>query len=287
MTGASFLIDDSGRLWSVDSHRLRAELYGFAAGDDFSAYVVKNLGFVRIGKRGASANVWLRPATVAPAAIAQTIYWLVDERIERVLVNTYINGTWQHTVVGDVERNFPMLATCLSAASSLEQRNESVIARPVRIAELAAQSPLARAIQLWADAEGDWCRLAPQNEIASAVGHRYSLFERSGVRNFVLREFGDGMPDCAQVWLEKAIGEPLHGHPDQHYGWSCVESYGRTLDSGQPKIELVDAYVTWPGATRQRRRYARLLLPLTYRSGWKYLLSATAEDGGIDLRAAS
>lgn len=287
MRSVSYFVDDSGRLWDINSSQLRAELYGFAAADSFPEYVVKNLGFVRIDRRGPSATVWLRPATVAQMAVAHLMYWLVDEKIERVLVNSYVDGAWQHAMVGAAEKSFTALAALISAAAHTEPTKDAVIACSTSLTDLPASSPLADALQLWREMGGDWRRLASRSDLGAVFGDRYALFERRGERDFVLKQFGDGLPDCAKVWLGQAIGMPIHDHPDPRYGWSCTASYRKVLDSSEPELQDVDAYVSWPGAQRQRRRYKRLLLPLSAGDRCNYLLSATAEDGTIDLRAAS
>ena len=120
MANRSILVDDSGRLWDINSFDLRSELNGFVAGDLFPAYVVKNLGFVRIDPRGQSATVWLRPATVASPALTRMVSWVSDEKIERVLVNSLVDGAWQHAMVGATEKLFTSIAGLISAKARVD-----------------------------------------------------------------------------------------------------------------------------------------------------------------------
>lgn len=283
MASVSFLIDDAGRLWDIDSFQLRAELDGFAAGSVFPDYVVKNLGFVRVDRRGQSATIWLRPATVAPIALAELMYWLVDGKFERVLVNSFLHDAWQHTMVGAAEKSFTSLATMLSSAAHLELSQEAVIARSSSVSRMPADSPLTHALQLWWETSGDWHKMQAR-DFGTIVKARYSLFERQG-GSFFVHGYGTGLPDCAKAWFEKAVGSPVHDHPDQRYGLSCLVNYRTVLDNGQPELQEIDALVSWPGNVRQRRRYKRLLLPLSIGQRLGYLLSATAEDISIDLRS--
>lgn len=285
MTNPSFLVDDDGKLWAADSGQLRYDLDGFGV-RNFPDYVVKNLGFIRIDRRGQSATIWLRPETVATSALVQVVDWLSGQRIERVLVNSYADGTWHPQIMGAAPSNsYAQLAAMLASSQAPGPRGDRVLARLVPLSALSENSPLWRATKLWRDTGGNWRKLAVVSGLGAAVQHRYTLFEVHGNRNFVLQGYGSGLPKCAQSWMEGAVGSPIHDHPDQTYIGDCVSSYTRVLESGQPELQEVDAFVSWPDTEPQRRRYKRLVLPLSDDNRLVYLLSVTAEDTSIDLRA--
>jgi hypothetical protein len=285
MTNPSILVDDDGNPWSSDSSQLRFEIDGFGV-RNFPDYVVKNMGFVRIDRRGQSATVWLRPETVAPSALTKAVDWLSSERIERVLVNSYANGTWHPQIMGAAaSHSYASLVAILASSPSPGLRENRVLARFIPLSRLPKNSPLWRATKLWQDSGGDWRKLAVVSGLGAAVAHRYTLFEVHGKRNFVLQGYGSGLPKCAQSWMVKAMGSPIHDHPDQSYIGDCVSSYTKVVESGQPALQDVDAYVSWPDTEPQRRRYKRLVLPLSDDNRLVYLLSVTAEDTSINLRA--
>lgn len=286
MTVVSYLVDDAGKIWDTGSSQLRSELDGFGV-LNFPDYVIKNLGFIRLEGRGKSATIWLRPETVAPAALDRVISWFAAEQIERVLVNFYTNKSWQHKIMAPAHSGMyaALMQLRQDTPADHEQRNP-VLARPLDAMRLPPESPLSRALAMWRKAGGDWRNLA-RFGFGAAVQHRYTLFEIRGDRSFVLRGYGGGLPSYAKTWAEKTLNSCIYDHPDLGYIWSVVSSYREVVKNGQPEIEEVDALVSWQGAERQRRRYLRLLLPLSEEGRFIYLLSVTAEDSNINLRAVS
>lgn len=286
MAVVSYLFDDAGRIWDTGSSQLRSDLDGFEVGD-FPEYVVRNMGFIRVDRRRSSATIWLRPETVALTALDGVASWLGDEKIDRVLVNSYSDGRWQHRIMAPAPSGaYAALRQLQPSAPALPDQADHTIARVVDTTEIPAKSPLAQALALWRDTGGNWRKLALVSGLGAAVQHRYTLFEIHGDRSFVLRGFGGGLPGCAKTWMEKTVGSCIYDHPDRSYIWSCVDSYRKVVETGEPELQEIDAFVSWPGAERQRRRYRRLLLPLSDGSRSMYLLSVTAEDASIDLRAA-
>jgi len=287
MAVVSYLVDDAGRIWDTGSSQLRSELDAFGV-QNFPDYVIKNLGFIRLEGRGKSAMIWLRSQTVAPAALDRVVSWLTAEQIERVLVNTYENKSWQHQILAPARTGtYAALFNLRKDTSTGYEHRNRVLARPIDAVQLAPESPLSRALAMWHATGGDWRNLARVSGFGAAVQHRYTLFEIRGDRSFVLRGYGNGLPNCAKIWMEKTLNSCIYDHPDLSYIWLCVSSYREVVKNGRPELEEVDAVVSWPGAERQRRRYLRLLLPLSEEGRFIYLLSVTAEDTNIDLKAVS
>ena len=287
MAVVSYLVDDAGRIWDTGSSQLRSELDAFGI-QNFPDYVIKNLGFIRLEGRGKSATIWLRPETVSPAALDCVINWLSAEQIDRVLVNAYENKSWHHQILAPAHAgSYSALLYLRKDWPANSEPRSRVLARSIDAMRLPSDSPLVRALTMWRAAGGDWRNLARVSGFGAAVQHRYTLFEISGDRSFVLRGFGGGLPSYAKTWAEKTLNSCIYDHPDLGYIWSVVSSYREVVKNGQPELEEVDAVVSWPGAERQRRRYLRLLLPLSEEGCFIYLLSVTAEDSNINLRAVS
>jgi hypothetical protein len=286
MSNASLLIDDSGDFWEASSVELRVQLNGFGAGDAFPDYVVKNLGFVRIDRRRNSASVRFRPETVAPLAFARLMYWLAEEKVDRIAVSAYKEGQWRGFIHGDRLAAFRSISALVNSSDRNGNVASDVLTRPTAISSLPKDCPLLAAIALWEEIGGDWGRLKSVDEISAVLMDRFVLFECQSAGDFVVRDFGHGLPECAKDWLERAKGQRVQDQPDKRYGWSCALAYERTIQRLEPDLQDVDALVHWPGHGRLRRCYKRLLLPFKVGSRPAYLLSGTAEDSRIDLRTA-
>jgi hypothetical protein len=121
----SFFIDDSGSLWESGSLRLRLELTATQLGEQFSDYVVKNLGFVRLSRQRTSATVHFRPETVSRLALVRLLSWLADEKPERVIINTYVDSSWQYCLIastGEASELLTMSAQLLGDDPAFAER---------------------------------------------------------------------------------------------------------------------------------------------------------------------
>ncbi|MCL4767328.1 MAG: hypothetical protein KJZ80_13940 [Hyphomicrobiaceae bacterium] len=287
MAGQSLLVDDSGRFWDSDSSVLRSQLQAFGADTDFVDYLIRNLGFVGIRRRSdAAAAIRFRPQTIAPMAFARLIHWMSEERLSRMLISTYVNGDWQHTLHGRTLAAYHAIAASLRSADRDGNFGHDILSRPTEVSVLPLDSPLRVAVEHWRSIGGEWSRLGGLSELGRIFSDRYVLFELRAGGDFVVRDFGEGLPDCATDWLRLAIGQRVQDQPDRQYGWACALAYEASAMHRRPVLQDVDAYVYWRRA-RQHRRYKRLLLPFAIddSSPPTYLLSATAEDTSIDLRS--
>lgn len=288
MSGTALLIDDRGTVWNSRSAELRSELQCIGAGFDFIDYAIKNLGFVGVSRRGSSAaTIRLRPQTVAPMAFARLIHWLSEERFARMLVSTYTLGGWQHSLHGSTLAAYRAITAAMRGADRDGNFDSDVLSRPTDISLLPEGNPLREAFELWRSVSGEWQGEARLAQLGKILSNRYVLFELRVGGEFVVREFGGGLPDCAVAWLRWAIGQRVQDQPDKQYGWSCALAYEASVQRGEPALQDVDAYVQWWQRERERRRYKRLLLPFSAGSSPPaYLLSASVEDTSIDLRSA-
>mgnify|MGYP005849731117 CR=1 FL=1 len=267
---------------------MRSELLCIGAAFDFVDYAIKNLGFVGVSRRSStSATIRLRPQTVAPMAFARLIHWLSEERFARMLVSTYTLAGWTHALHGSTLAAYRAITAEMRAADRDGNFDHDVLSRPAPISMLPEGNPLRTAFEYWRSVGGEWGGDGRLSQLGQILSNRYVLFEMRAGGEFVVREFGDGLPDCAVDWLRWAIGQRVQDQPDKQYGWSCALAYEASIQRGEPALQDVDAYVQWLKRERQRRRYKRLLLPfVTGSSVPSYLLSASVEDPSIDLRSA-
>jgi hypothetical protein len=276
------LIDDAGRTWDPQSLELRRSLNAVGLGPFFPEYTIKNIGFVELSRSAHGVSVRLRPAVVSPLAYAQLMFELADVNAERVLLSYFDTGAWRHEIIPTRERAFERITQL--AAPHLAAHDDNVRCRDLDPSLLSLPDMFRRAISYWRWTGGSWRTVKDIGTVCDVVLQRFVLFECSGEKGFVFRDFGRQLPPCATAWLARGIGMQVEEQPDAAYGRSCARSYAEAMRSFEPKVDEVDAWVSWPGYGRTRRRYRRLMLPFQQSDDRFGLLSATLEDSSIDLR---
>ena len=109
------LICDRGRLFDSGSPVLRAELRAWHLAGEFVPYVIRNLGFIAISGNRHAPHVRLRPATVAPRALAALADWLAEAAPERLALST-LGQAWQHRLIATGGRPASDLVRAMTAA---------------------------------------------------------------------------------------------------------------------------------------------------------------------------
>jgi hypothetical protein len=92
------LFDDVGGRWRAGSRALARVLKSSIRGDDLVRYAVVNIGFIAAEARGTSVRVRIRPAVASTVALAGLLYWMHDQRMERVLISSFDHG-WSHMLL--------------------------------------------------------------------------------------------------------------------------------------------------------------------------------------------
>src|SRR5690606_6992593 len=154
-----------------------------------------------------AATITIRPQTVAPIAFARLIHWLSEERLERMLVSIYTAGGWQHALHGSTLAAYRAITAAMREANRDGNFDHDVLSRPAAISLLPDNNPLRQAFEYWRSVGGEWKGLGKPSELGKILSNRYVLFELCAGGEFVVREFGDGLPDCAVAWLRWAVGQ--------------------------------------------------------------------------------
>jgi hypothetical protein len=281
----AWLIDDRGNLQDPLSSRLRIELQATHLAQEFPDYVLRNLGFICIHEQNNATHLKFRPSIVSPVAFAALMYWLADRKPNRIMLSTF-ETTWSHQVVGSHRIAIPKLSKLIEAAQN--QRATDLLRRPRVPASLPDNSPLRsllRAQKRLVEAFNRDQLSALLHEIDGETQGRYTLTTSdANMQNMVLQRVGQGHEETANFWLTRAIGYRVQDFPDVALGKWMAETYTKTLQSGQMRLDDVDATIEWPGLQRSRYAYQRLLLPLQTGADGHVLLCATLRDPSIDLR---
>jgi hypothetical protein len=110
------IFDDEGSRWRGTLLLLKRALQSSIGGDALVRYVVVNIGFIAATADGASVHIRIRPSVASPAALVGLLYWLHDQRVERVLIS-YFDGDWSHVLLRSLEDTLTFLARRCDRAS--------------------------------------------------------------------------------------------------------------------------------------------------------------------------
>jgi hypothetical protein len=273
------LIDDFGRIWDDNSTELRREFHATNYRGDFAADAIRNLGFVGMANTGNSLHVTLRPAKLSGITFASLMYWLHDQEAERVLISFYTDK-YHHNILASQTK----ASNWLCELRSLHHIDEKkIISIEQDIASLGEASPLTVALKVWNSSGGTLDKAFILSKLRSRLGGRLVIVEPKN-NDLVMSQIGPGMH-----WPNESLVTPLEGasvlqHPDPLYGRWVHASYSNVLRSNEPRLDDVDALVTWPSIGESRRRYRRLILPFSEPSGKRLLVGVTSLDTQLDLR---
>lgn len=279
------LIDDQGTCWNGHSRELRAAFDSPYSGGEFVDYAVINLGFIAINVYGNSFQLRLRPSLVKPRAVTALANRLEAARVERVVL-TWFGSDWSNELIASHDATMKRITELVRAG-----QNSNPADFLVREADPTA-SHLNPAI---GQILSNWQRLGTPNGqhqlmslLQATFGDRYVVVKRDQKINaIVFHELGEGLFSKYETWRSCAVGAPVEEQPDRTYGRWIAGTYMDAINSGQPRLEDIDAIVRWPHAGRTRLRYKRLLVPLKRPGQETMLLSASLMDNRVDLRAVN
>ena len=83
-------------------------------------------------------------------------------------------------------------------------------------------------------------------------------------------------------WMSNKPDQPLSDFPDSHYANQLIAVYDEAIQSSRPIADEVDGLIKFPGMSRQRHSYHRIIIPIAM-GNVKCIMSSTIMDGSIDL----
>ena len=280
------LFDDLGTHWDGGSPRLRNSFGSPVSNEEFSTYVVKNMGFIAVHGYGRSCEIRLRPNIVTPAAFAALRQHLKDRVFDRI-VTAQFDSDWVYGLHASKDAALAKIETSL--ATSSKPRPGDYLMRPLTKAELPRTTPMHQAlhslIENWPTLSRSVHRDGLSNILKQSLQGRYTVVEAApDGRDLTFREIGDGFMSYNDDWVTRSQGRPVDNLEDAAYGRWAASGYREALRSGQPTLCQVDAIMNTPRLGRARIRYARVLLPVRSIGG-ALLLTSSILDPTIDLRA--
>lgn len=280
------LFDDLGTLWDGGSPRLRTSYGAPHAADEFSTYVVKNLGFIAVHLYGRSCEIRVRPRLVKPEAFRGLKAWLTTQTLERIVTVQY-KDDWVYSMHADKQAALERIEQTLAREQA--PRPGDYLVRQITPLDLPKTTPQHQAlhslIKNWPMLSQSVHKDGLWDIIRTSLQGRYHLIDArpdNGLLTF--REIGHGFVSYSKDWVAGAIGTAICEQEDRAYGSWISETYRNALQHDHPVICDVDSIVNSASLGRTRLRYKRVLLPARGMGGGTWLLNSSILDPSIDLR---
>lgn len=286
MSANLLLFDDVGNMWDGGSPRLRKSFGSTASDDDFSTYVVKNMGFIALHGYGRSCEIRLRPQLVSAAAFNALSAWVKSHKVDRIVTAHYTDD-WVYGLHANSETALAKIEAMLAASKQVKAGD--FLMRALTKEELPRSTDMHRALHSLIE---NWPMLSQsihhdglRRLIQHSLQGRYHLIDaREGKHELVFREIGKGFISYSDEWMTRAIGQTIEDQDDSTYGQWVASVYRDALKSGRPVICDVDVITSTRKLGRARLRYKRVLLPSRSIASGTWLLNSSIMDPSIDLR---
>ena len=280
------LIDRDGELWDAKSRMLRAAFDSPFSGGDFTAYAIRNLGFIGIYIYGSSCQLVMRYDAVSNNAIATLFNWVRQHQFDRYVLSSVDpdQNLSLFTRPDHLLRSIDELGKLIKSKAKPDYILQNIPAATVpevrRLQELLTAHPI--------DFTNDSDLLQIRQFAEQAFGGRYVLANlKSDSNHLSFAQIGSELFRPYQEWRGCAIGGPVSNLPDQPYGRWVEASYFEALQTQAPLHQKIDAVVRWPHSGKARVRYERTILPVRSHHGLTGMISGTSINNSIDLRLES
>lgn len=276
----NLLIDDAGQFWDGASARVREAFSSPYSGDEFSDYVVRNLGFIAVNQFGSSVQVRLHPLRATTKALAGLVDWVEKRRLPRIALAWY-SGSWRYELLTTSDLLWRVDKLVKAAR---EPAPDAILTKLSDLGELPGMGSLQVLMQHMPKVVGPTQQQALLNLVRRSLDDRYLLADwKSDQQRLVFSEFGSRIFLQQLPWKERTVGKPVEDQPDPTYGQFAMKSYEQALKDGKPRFESVDAIVNWADG-RRRLRYRRLIIPFRREAGGLAVLCGSLQDDRVDLR---
>lgn len=282
MVDGDWLIDERGSVFQSRSHAFYRSLNISGYDGNIENDVIRNLGFVRIRKRGDRSILSLRLRAVSDVALASAFYFLLDYAKGLVVLDSL--GKDQPTEILQSTRaaidRINFLRRNLRHASNKFQ--ETILP----LSAFNVNDPLHELLLIWrAGCHSDIDSLIQFS--ASRLANRYLVTEADGGVDLRFVKLGKGLKVPDPTWRFRALGALVETQPDaEFWNWAALKQRA-ALKSREAMLADISTDIYWPGSGWVHRAYRRILLPCTTEQG-RYLFSANDDTtvGQRDLKAA-
>ena len=276
------LVDDTGKFWHRHDPRLQTRLKTTLTDEKLADFAVVNLGWIEFKERvDGIVFVRARADQVAKVCLVEFLYFICAKSVQTVIVSFFTNS-WQVAQICSRNDFIKLLGSMINDAEAPSPWEGA----PLLSKRLTAcQSSLGRYAELarYAGETSDDPRDAA-DIFDGLFDQRWSLHELDNESGqVVVRAIGKGYTPFNPSWLANAVGNSLCNYADRDYGMWVAQSHRDVVETNEMQFDEIDAVVTFPNVGKARLRYSRALIPIRHQAT-TYILSASSDIGGIDLR---
>ena len=274
---AAYIIDDGGDVTMGTCGRAHA-----AHVFDTARSLVNNLGYIAYLVAARHIQIKFRPSLTSLMSYSRLMRWLDCGHPQRVLISYLTADEWHHEFAGSARSAALCIDRIMARYGGGPLGNIGREILPLRTKVM--PSAFAGVVDYWRACRFDFQPFAATPDLRKLLDDRFLLSTETGPGSFAIDAFGGNRDDNCRRWLSNSAGLSVRSAPDSAYGASCADAYTDVMRRGEPAMDNVDALVRWPGGTRVRYRYTRLLLPFNSPAG-RWLLSCHVQAPRLRLLA--
>lgn len=278
------LIDDTGSVWEPSSGRLRQRFGLQVSRSSLPAFLVRNLGYVRVSISGKSCEVRASPARMKYRAYASVVQLLKDYDLERLSLSTFTDGAWTHVIFREKIKLLNSLHDQMYCGRKRHQ--DRYIAQPRSMDTLSPREPLWQVFEAWQEASGNLPVDDRADLFDEVLQSKFSVLAVDPtIGKLKFTRMGRGFAVYDPGWCDRMVGMPADEQPDVKYGRQVSNDLRAILLSKEPTLVDVDALISDPSKrSTERWRYTRLALPQRVSRNEYELLAVTLPNPDVDLR---
>ncbi len=283
---SDILIDNVGKAWPINGGILNRNFGASTRNLALPGFLVRNLGFVRIGTVGHSAVIWVTPARLRVRSYCAAAGVIDKLNPDRVRLSWY-DRIWQHEILPDVRSCCRRLRSLMQSHSG--KASHRYLSEPRDVEQMPKGTSLSALLDAWRETGGTLTTDHSPRLFREVLRSKFTVIEHcSDSGQLVFAEIGEGFVMYKPGWAHRFIGCLVDHQPDYAYGRAVASDWRNALLAGEPRAVDVDACVqpTDSEEASHHLRYTRLMLPITLSGQAVQLLSATLPDESIDLRGS-
>ena len=265
---SGILVDDLGETWADNSTALSKKLGTERSGPDLIRYLVRNLGFVHIRPGATGCVVTLTEDAASARALIGALYWLTDNRPERVIVEALPAAAAPQRLLA-----YPQALKFLSGLCETRTERPPFARTRTILGESSFADRWAAAKEVLATNEiSDRVRLTILDKLLQGY---FSIARRDRCSGrYLVQHISNGISSHHPALNTVKIGQPFSAFDDRPYGAWLDSTFTPLSQDSMPYSEHIEATIGTATTDAKRIQYSRLVLPFV-RSNDLYLLTAS------------
>lgn len=253
--------------------------------EQFVTYNCRNAGHVAVAFDRDLVTVTLRPSIASDVSMASLGYCLADGQrqfgsVPRYRLN-WFDRDWQQAIAPGI----PQLIDTIAQYRSDSPEQNNYLQRQATEQELAASTRLDHVLEIWRSGQLNVQQIAEANLDLRPYCDRFLILRKRQMGELVLEGYGEGYSVFESSSVRELRGKPFVCERNLPYLTRAAQGYYYAAHANTPMIEQIDALLKRNSDNIERLTYWRVAITQHLPDGDVLLLSMSADDHSIDLRA--